>query len=32
MPASTPQNASQIKDVHDRTSSWGQVAHSESWY
>jgi hypothetical protein len=32
MPASTPQNASQIKDVHDRTSSWGQVAQSESWY
>jgi cold shock protein len=32
MPASTPQNASQIKDVHDRTSSWGQVTHSESWY
>jgi hypothetical protein len=32
MPASTPQNASQIKDVHDRTSSWGQVAHSEPWY
>jgi DDE family transposase len=32
MPASTTQNASQIKDVHDRTSSWGQVAHSESWY
>jgi hypothetical protein len=32
MPASTPQNARQIKDVHDRTSSWGQVAHSESWY
>jgi Membrane dipeptidase (Peptidase family M19) len=32
MPASTPQNASQIKDVHDRISSWGQVAHSESWY
>jgi len=32
MPASAPQNASQIKDVHDRTSSCGQVAHSESWY
>src|SRR5258708_7426314 len=24
MPASTPQNASQIKDVHDRTSSAGR--------
>jgi Family of unknown function (DUF6508) len=32
MPASTPQNANQIKDVRDRTLSCGWVAHSESWY
>jgi hypothetical protein len=31
MPASISQNASQIKDVHNWTSSCGRVAHSESW-